>query len=324
MQIIFITGHRKSGTTLMGNLFDNNDFACVYPTDLTLMYAYYPYFNNNSITFKQKKNRIKKILLKSLSDKFCLQKINQKKFKIKDFVNVFINKINENKINNIKYLIKLLSKEYSKFVNQSNRKYFVIKETSSDIFYSTIFEKNEDIKFIHIIRDPRDNYASLKSGLKKYYSKIGEDQITLLSSMIQRGLLDFKFIKINQQYFKKKNYMVIKYENLILNVENVMKKICKYLNCKFSKKLLIPTILGKPATSNTFNKSKSTIINSKSISRWKSELNNIEKDIINFYFKEYLDRYYSLSKKNLKIDPKNIAIFYKEMNYKFFFNDSYK
>ena len=324
MKTLFLTGHRKSGTTLLGNLFDNNEFACVYPTDFSLMYAYFPNFNNNKFTFKQKKGRIKKIILKSLSDKLHSQRINQKEINVKKFTDVFINKINENNINNIKYLIKLLSKENNKFINQSNRKYFVLKETSSDIFYSTIFDKDEDIKFIHIIRDPRDNYASLKSGSKNYYNKIGEDQITLLSSMIQRAVLDFKFIKINQQYFKKKKYIIIKYEDLILNGENVMKKICKYINCKFSKTLLNPTIFGKPATSNTFNKSKSTTLNSKSISRWKNELNNIEKDTINFYFKEYLKKYYNISDKNLKINSKNIAIFYKKMNYKFFFNDSYK
>ena len=221
-------------------------------------------------------------------------------------------------------MIKLLSREYSKFINQSNRKYFVLKETSSDIFYSTIFRKNENIKFIHIIRDPRDNYASLKSGSKNYYKKIGEDQITLLSSMIQRALLDFEFIKINQQYFGREKYMIVKYEDLILDGENVMKKICKYLHCNFSKELLKPTIFGKPATSNTFNKQKSTVLNNKSISRWKKELNNIEKDTINFYFKKYLKKYYREDKKNLNINSKNIAVFYKNMNYKFFFNDSFK
>ena len=60
MKTLFLTGHRKSGTTLLGNLFDNNEFACVYPTDFSLMYAYFPNFNNNKYTFKQKKETIKK------------------------------------------------------------------------------------------------------------------------------------------------------------------------------------------------------------------------------------------------------------------------
>ena len=93
MQILFITGHRKSGTTLLGNLFDNNDFACVYPTDLSLMYAYFPSFNNNNYTYKEKKSRIKKILIKSLSEKFLVNNIKNKDFFIKKFINIFLKKV---------------------------------------------------------------------------------------------------------------------------------------------------------------------------------------------------------------------------------------
>ena len=35
-------------------------------------------------------------------------------------------------------------------------------------------------KVLHIIRDPRDNYASLKSGAKNYYNKLGESEKKLL------------------------------------------------------------------------------------------------------------------------------------------------
>ena len=62
MKTIFITGHRKSGTTLLSNLFDGHEDFAVYPTDLSLMYAYFPYFNKSSISYKQKIKRIKKYL----------------------------------------------------------------------------------------------------------------------------------------------------------------------------------------------------------------------------------------------------------------------
>ena len=49
MQTLFITGHRKSGTTMLASLFDGHKDLSVYPTDLSLMYAYYPNFNINTI-----------------------------------------------------------------------------------------------------------------------------------------------------------------------------------------------------------------------------------------------------------------------------------
>ena len=56
--IIFLTGHRKSGTSLLLRLFDNHPDIDVYPTDLTLFYNYFPYYTSN---YDNKKILIKKI-----------------------------------------------------------------------------------------------------------------------------------------------------------------------------------------------------------------------------------------------------------------------
>jgi len=66
MKTLFITGHRKSGTTMLTSLFDDHDDFAVYPTDLSLMYAYFPFFNNSKYSYRRKINRIKKILKLSL------------------------------------------------------------------------------------------------------------------------------------------------------------------------------------------------------------------------------------------------------------------
>jgi hypothetical protein len=55
VEILFITGHRKSGTTMFANLFDGHEDFCVYPSDLTILYAFYPYFIGKEFSFKSKK-----------------------------------------------------------------------------------------------------------------------------------------------------------------------------------------------------------------------------------------------------------------------------
>lgn len=323
MKLIFITGHRKSGTTLLGNLFDGHMDCCVYPTDFSLMYAYFPYFNNKSYSIEKKKRRIGRILHKSITDKLKDQKINLKFFNTKKFIEFFLKKLNNKNINNIKYIINLTKNLFAMINNEQKKKFFVLKETSSEIFYSTIFNKKDQLRVIHIIRDPRDNYASLKSGSKKYYNSIGEDQLTLLYSMINRAKLDFKFIELNKKIFGDNNYICIKYEDLITNPNATMKYICNKIGIKFTNELTKPSVLGHLATSNTFNKLKSKSINIESKNRWKSDLNEFEKQIINFYFHDVLTKYYKESKKNLNYNSKNLAKFYTKVNYKFFFNDSY-
>ena len=36
MKILFITGHRRSGTTLIGTLLDDANELCVYPGDISI------------------------------------------------------------------------------------------------------------------------------------------------------------------------------------------------------------------------------------------------------------------------------------------------
>ena len=49
-KLLFLTGHRKSGTTMFANLFDGHDDFLVYPSDICLLYAYFPYFIKQKFT----------------------------------------------------------------------------------------------------------------------------------------------------------------------------------------------------------------------------------------------------------------------------------
>ena len=59
-KILLITGHRKSGTTLLTSLFDKSSEFLVYPPDITLLYTFFPNYINKKISFAQKKKILKK------------------------------------------------------------------------------------------------------------------------------------------------------------------------------------------------------------------------------------------------------------------------
>ena len=51
MEPIFICGHRKSGTTLYLNLFDNHNELFTYPHDLNIFYAFENYLKFTVLIF---------------------------------------------------------------------------------------------------------------------------------------------------------------------------------------------------------------------------------------------------------------------------------
>ena len=112
MDILFITGHRRSGTTLLGSLLDDVDSLCVFPGDITLLYAYYPHYNNKNYSFSFKIKKIKKIMNTVLKER---EQKTQMNLNLKIFVKSFISKIKKKDIDNIEKLLKILVFTYVDF-----------------------------------------------------------------------------------------------------------------------------------------------------------------------------------------------------------------
>ena len=81
--IVLLTGHRKSGTTLLHRFFDNNKDFNVYPNDFCYFYMFFPgyaekYKKNKSAAIKRLIN-INRIKLKNFCKQYNYPLINLKK-----------------------------------------------------------------------------------------------------------------------------------------------------------------------------------------------------------------------------------------------------
>ena len=81
---------------------------------------------------------------------------------------------------------------------------WVEKTTSSEFYVAEIIKWFPNAKFIHIIRDPRDNFASLKSGWEKRYKTQEDNLKDLLQSLLDRGGMGMKLALNNQKMLGKK------------------------------------------------------------------------------------------------------------------------
>jgi hypothetical protein len=316
-KVLFITGHRKSGTSMLNNLFDGHEDFLVYPNDITILYAYFPNFIGKKFSFIKKKKRLLEVIEKSLK-----KTKKNKIFNKENFVRLISKDINHKNIDNKELIFKVILKNFIKLSKRQKFKYVVFKETSLGLFIEEMSKWLKDIKFIQIVRDPRDNFSSMKSGYKKYYQKIGESYKILLSSMINRAFLDFETIDYNQKVLGKKSFYYLKFENLVLNPKIELKKICKFLMVKFDNTLLFPTVFGKNVKGNNFEGKKLYKISSANVNRWKKRLDKKEIEIIEFYFKDILKKFNY--KKTNNVNMKSVKEYYIWLNNKFYYNDSFK
>ncbi|NBU97324.1 MAG: sulfotransferase [Spirochaetia bacterium] len=327
MKIFFITGHRKSGTSLLNKLFDNHEELNVYPTDISILYAFFPQFseryNKNTKKYNQ---RLKRVIYKTLLESGISFGSHSNSSKYGKIIYNHMKKIPVEDRNNPRKLVDRLCKgflEAKRKHGEAIQKTTLLKETSILSFSPSLLKKNS--KVVVLIRDPRDNFAAINAGVKKYYSKFGEDELSALASTINRIKFDLSLAAYYRK-IKDKRFLFIKFEHLVTEPKKIVKKICKFCGISFNNNLLIPTVGGKQAIGNNFDGKRFSGISQSHIGQYKKRVPTLYIKIIEWFLEKemkqwgYVRKNFYLGHKYLKA----IEIFYKEYNSKYFFKDSFK
>jgi len=125
------------------------------------------------------------------------------------------------------------------------KRYWIEKTPHNELNALKLNSRFPDAKFIHILRDPLENIASLKR-----MSEIRNQDITSYEyALLIRRL--FSAAQKNKKMFGREKYCILKYEDLVANPERVLNAACGFLDIEFHETLLEPTENGLPGISNS-------------------------------------------------------------------------
>jgi hypothetical protein len=293
---VFICGHRKAGTTLLINLLDGIEDAIVYPDDSGFFYMYYPFFDTREYSDKEKINRLcNRVAKENLGEVIDRQNVSSKvKDKLHNKQKIFIRELRKIQKNNFttKDILTHFIESFGKaFQSHKNPKFWVEKTTSSEIYALEIKKWFPRAKFIHILRDPRDNWSSMLSGWDKRYDSYNPSKKYLINSMIERGKLGFQMAIDNTINIGNDSYLVIKYEDLVTNPIEIMKKISNFLCISYSEILLSPTTFGLSWNGNNFSGMDFNGISANSVGKWKSRITEADAMLIEYYFYDSMKKF---------------------------------
>ncbi len=320
MDLIFLTGHRKSGTTLLHNLFDGHKDACIYPVDLSIFYAYFPgYAQDKSLTTKDLTERLRTITKTNLSDVF--QESTELNFE--SFWEAFCDQIDDDQLRSKKPVLTALLTAWKQEIGDNSDRPIIIKETTQSIYIHEILQGFPTCKFIHIVRDPRDNYSALKSGVEKYYSKLGEDNLKTIASLINRVKLDFQSARNNLKNYKD-CFTTIRFEDLVTNPKPEMERLAKFCNIEFDQSMLQPTRFGVDFSGNSYEQKKFTGISPDNISRWNERIDENEAQIIEYWLGDLMLHFGYERAFSENCSQMAFSKFYDWYNSEYFQSDPYK
>tara|TARA_B100000963_G_scaffold362021_2_gene402188 strand:- start:31057 stop:32241 length:1185 start_codon:yes stop_codon:yes gene_type:complete len=225
---------------------------------------------NSSLKVKIKKkqlNSLKKNILKRMDDYVPHLKKNINNLKGKNFKKIFDN------------ALKIIDKNHKK----KNPKWIGWMDSWIEEFFPILAKEYPKAKFILILRDPRAAVASYTSYFKK-------------NNMIQLAPLTLSYLRCWRkqvafaEYFNLLNLLnnriiIVKYEDVVENPKKITKKLCKFLNIKYSNSMINTNNfmgLGKNTKkwipNSNFNTNQKGIYKT-SLNKWKKFL---KKDLKNF------------------------------------------
>lgn len=329
---VFICGHRKSGTTLVRNLLDGHSKLNVYPNDLGLMFLYFPNYILNCDDVNVLKKRLDKVLFE-IQEESCKKSLPEKHHisfdRWRENFNLKISQLSLDEIKNKSILMYVLDTVFEEFcfeIHEFKRNSHInlYKETMLEINAIKMAEDIPGSKFIHVVRDPRANYASLKSGIETYYGPKGSDNNnTIMMGLVHRLQLSLGLASINLKTIGSDSYYIIKYEDLVKKPQDTMKQLSNWLGVNFEETLLMPTLFSSSQGSNNFEGEKNYKISNQSLDKWKTKITKREESIICYFLgDDMMNHGYDSSK--LTVDmAKSVGEFYEWSNYEYFFKDFY-
>lgn len=287
---IFILGSHKSGTSLLRSLLDSHPSLYCFPKE-THFFQYSKYWVD-----------------------YALRRNEPETSENVDYTQAYLEYIQDHAPNDDVYSdshgVDVWNKElfleyFTTFTTDSEKELFELYLNA--LYYSSrkaplppgqrIVEKSvenaefayilaqmfSDARFVHIIRNPYANFVSIRKAKTDgtHYPFVMRWASSLYNS--------YHHMFNNERGIKQ--YLIIKYEDLITDAATIMKKVAEFLDIEYNNNLTTPTIMGKSWAGNSTSDVGFKGISNIPLTKWKNEIHDYEIHLVNRFALPIIKRF---------------------------------
>lgn len=276
---VFICGHRKGGTTVLLCLFDSHPELLTYPADSAFFYQVFPHCE--TIGLEGTIERVQRHTIRENLNHEMATVENLELFDVEAIAVSYALYARESDGAPSAHL-RALIRAYGEHCGQSAEgwTHWVEKTSSTEIYACEIAEWFPAAKFIHLVRDPRDNFGSLKSGWQDRYRHQEDSVKALIQSLLDRGGLGLRMASINESVLGTERYRVVRFEDLARAPRETMEAITEFLGVPYHPALETPTVNGQLWPGNNFNGLSFKALNPVNVGQWAERIEPQEAALI--------------------------------------------
>ena len=212
----FIVGVARSGTTLLQSMVGNHDDIATFPeTHFFRKTIDQNWKRKNNFKIKREDQKFIKNFLIGINKEEIYEKYKGDKLNVNSWGS---------------YLIKILDQ-----IAIDDGKNHWLEKTPMHLRYIELIsgiQQHNNMKFIHMIRNPLENIAALYDVSKQYPESFQQNNI---DAAISRYIFD---LKISENCRKLKNHHIVYYEDLVSDPNKTLEEICSFLNLDYNPNML--------------------------------------------------------------------------------------
>ncbi len=269
----FICGYPKSGTSLLLSLLDSHPQLIVYPEE-TGFFRWFTEFTEGQ-TVEEKADTAYRLLGYSFHWDPRKEHSRQAEFPDRDYSDISFKDIQEQYANNLKKygvalenLLPAAILAYGVAAGQLQKATvrWVEKTPFNELYAQHIFSNWPEGKCIHVLRDPRDTFASYR-----------QKQTTLTPKSFSYSWLNSEHSgSENVKRYGSNRYLIIRYEDLVDDLDQTLAKVVSFLGIEDDPTLRLPTRNGKPWGGNSMFREKYSGVSRRPIGRFHQALSRRE------------------------------------------------
>lgn len=272
---VFICGHPKSGTTLVRALVDDHPELVVFPEETSFFRTAIPILGHRVVKTRTMllsrqfilrsfpEVPLPESLLKeaeAVSDLarpelYALMRMHQVAEEIGELLG------SRHFGDGLASAVLAFGQVYGKLSERS--RYWVEKTPHNEQFAGQIFEWWPEARCIHVVRDPRDNYASYrtKRSFQLPLSRFTEEWQASMRAGMQ-----------NQKKYGQDAYLILNYEKLLRTPDEALRLVTDFLGIEDHPVLRVPTTGGAPWEGNSMFGDTFDAISTAPIGRYRENL----------------------------------------------------
>jgi hypothetical protein len=300
---IFVTGLRKSGTSLVKTLLDGHPEVFMFPAN---EFEFFHYTHHDAVVAaKYMHTEDVDLIRREMVQNPYITRLNRTEEGSADYrpsvdIEGWQREVLATEVETYPELMELLLTAMARHCSHFHGDLCAVRFAAKCVLNCEYFPELRawfpDVRMVYVLRNPYGHFNAIRESSRRGARYEGQrlsklrHRYPILGTEIRRMRLSYYFMR-KWSALDPEHFYVLVYDRLLENPERELRDLATFLGIAYDSSLLQPTIAGEKWTGNSWKVPAFDQIDKRPLTHWKEDISKLEIRLINLYFGDVLEEY---------------------------------